>query len=138
MTRLNRNICRIVTTTAAVAVLAYIGIATKRWLDPYDGRDFDRVVWHADPGGHDRAAMCTDIIERHLRPGMTFDRITDLLGQSFWERDRSHLADGEQMAVVRAVSYSVGSCSWIGYDDAFLYVNLDADDKLVSATVYGY
>ncbi|MCO8121537.1 hypothetical protein NHH03_07305 [Stieleria sp. TO1_6] len=122
----------------ASGLLAYAAVETKRWLDPYDGLHFDPVIWKADPGGDQRAAMCADIIGRQLTPGMTLSSISDLLGDSYEQRDRSHFVDGDQMPGVRTVSYWVGPCSWIGYDDAFLFLNLDAEDRLVSATVYGY
>ncbi|QDT06534.1 hypothetical protein K227x_49440 [Rubripirellula lacrimiformis] len=138
MSNRNRNVFKIVTITIMVTGLAYIGIEAKRWIDPHDGRDFDRLVWEADPGGYERAAMCTDIIDRHLQPNMTLDQISDLLGDSFTDRDRSHFQDGGQMPGVRTIAYWVGPCSWIGYDDAFLFVNLDENNQLVSASVYGY
>ena len=134
----NRIAFRIVSIAIVVAMLAYGAITAKRWLDPYDGRGFDRIVWDADPGGAERAAMCTDIIERHLRPGMTLDQISELLGDTYADVDRSRFRDSDQMPGVRTVSYWVGPCSWIGYDDAFLYVNIDGEDRLVSAIVYGY
>jgi hypothetical protein len=123
---------------SVIVILAYVGSEAKRWIDPYDGRDFDRLAWDADPGGYERASMCADIIDRHLQPNMSLDQISKLLGDSFTDRDRSHFHDGDQMPGVRTISYWVGPCSWIGYDDAFLFVNLDENDRLVSARVYGY
>ena len=138
MTDRQRIAVRVATIAIAVGFLAYAGIKTKRWLDPYNGRDFDRVVWDGDPGGYDRAAMCTDIIERQLTPGMTLSSIADLLGDSYREWDRSRFSGDDQTPGARTILYDVGPCSWIGYDDAFLFLHLDADDRLVSANVYGH
>ena len=117
---------------AAVVTTVYALIGNP--LDPFDNRSFTPAAWRtADRDG--RARMCRDLVSRHLIAGTAEPQVVALLGKPagvYKAGERDHLV-GAQTYV-----YSIGNWSFQGMDDAFLYVHLDANGRVIYGEIYGY
>ena len=70
----------------AVVVVAFAGIRScNNRLDPFSGRTFDRELWHHfhenDDPDNPRASMVASLKSKHLRPGLSRQQVTNLLGE---------------------------------------------------------
>lgn len=109
-------------------------------LDPFDNRRFSPFEWRAADSAFTkgmRAPMCRDIIRRVVRPGMSEKQVVELLGPPERVRDRRG-PGGDPSPDRRIYEYGVGSWTFYGMDDAFLYVHIDPSDHVVTAEIYGY
>ncbi|GMU83209.1 MAG: hypothetical protein AMXMBFR47_30800 [Planctomycetota bacterium] len=76
---------------------------------------------------------------RHIAVGRAAAEVESLLGEP--EKiisDRRQDAGGNPLDGRVTFSYYLGSWSMVAWDDAFLYVNLDDDGRVVSTEVTGY
>ncbi len=84
-----------------VIIVSWGALVLIDYIDtPFDNRDFDHELWirnydnyHPD---NPRAEMIADLIENHLRPGMTKSEVIKLLGKPDRRNER------------RFISYLVG------------------------------
>jgi outer membrane protein assembly factor BamE (lipoprotein component of BamABCDE complex) len=102
-------------------------------LDPFDNRRFSVSAWK-EAEGQQRARMSEDLIAHHLPPGMTEQQVVALLGQP----EGVDLGPTEKRIAKRYYVYYIGNWSLQEMDDAYLYVHLDANDRVVKAEIYGY
>lgn len=65
---------------------------------PYTPIEFDREVWLENNDVNDtrnpRARMTKDLLQNHLKPGLTKDSILKLLGPAYEDKIESRLAEG--------------------------------------------
>lgn len=140
---------------AALAATGCIGCAGSiagftyfcRWLDPFEARRFDRHEWAA-AGPEERAAMARDAI-RHVPPGLPEAEIPALLGRCSVHETRRLTGTAMRGArlpyyggtappgAVRTYSCYLGSWSTLYYDDAFLWVHVGEDGKVIAAVIGG-
>jgi hypothetical protein len=121
-----------------IAIIA--GSASAIWFfygspfDPFDDKRFSPEIWRT--ANEDlRARMCRDAIRRFIHPGLNESEVITLLGsptdvQQDERRDRP--------IGTRSYRYWIGSWSFQGMDDAFLYVHFDSEGRVVRAEIYGY
>lgn len=96
-------------------------------MDPFDGRRFTREEWRV--ADHQRRGlMCRSLITYHLKAGMGKPELLDLLGAP----------DGIDKKGSHTYEYDIGSWPMQGMDDAYLYVYLDWDDRVVRAEIDCY
>lgn len=77
--------------------------------------------------------MARDLIKHHLLPGLTGEQVIALVGDPDQVR-----AEDQRLVGKKLYTYSVGHWSFHGMDAAYVYVHLDADNRVVKAEVYGY
>jgi hypothetical protein len=68
---------------------------------------------------------------------MSEKRVVELLGPPERVRDRQG-PGGDRLPERRIYEYGIGSWTFQGMDDAFLYVHIDPSDHVVLAEIYGY
>ncbi len=112
---------------AVIFVLAGV-LGLWRWWTHRD-LDFDRDRWDASVRELDapttRQRMCDDILDNHLKVGMTELEVWDLLGPP-----------GEDYPPEGIYYYQLGSePGFLGMGLQFLHVSFDEDGRLVSARV---
>lgn len=105
-------------------------------LDPFDDRRFSTSAWRTT-SADGKAPMARSAIRDHLRPGLSQAELVALLGEP-GARLTGKDAGGNGLAGSQTYSYYLGSWSIYGFDDAFLYVHLDSDGRIISAEVNGY
>ena len=115
---------------ASAATYAWVGNP----LDPFDNRRFSPEPWRL---GYAHAQMARDIVKRVVRPGMPEKQVVELLGWPDRIRDRRGLG-GDPLPDRRIYEYRLGSFTFYGMDDAFLYVHIDQSDHVIMAEIYGY
>ena len=81
--------------------------------------------------------MCRDIVTRVVLPGMPEKQVVELLGWPDRVLDRRG-PGGDLLLDRRIYSYSIGSFTFQGMDDAFLYIHIDHTDHVIMAEIYGY
>jgi hypothetical protein len=120
---------------SAAALYALVGNP----LDPFDNRRFSQEVWRAagkyDPD--ERARMSRDIIRRVVLPGMPETQVVDLLGPPQRVRD-TRCPDNAPLADRRLYEYGIGSWTFQRMDDAFLFVHIGPDDRVLQVEICGY
>lgn len=93
--------------------------------NPFDDRPFDREVWLAEAGlpGPDnpRGQMYEDLLEKHLKKGMTKAEVLALLGKP------------DATSRSRLFSYELGMWSGMRIDTDTLDVEFDGTDKVKRA-----
>jgi hypothetical protein len=94
--------------------------------NPFNDEKFSITKWKGS-SKRLRAKMAEDLIKNHLKPGLSRKQVIDLIGED------KNTDDGE-------VKYWLGSWSFTlnGYDDAFIFIKFDNNNKLVSAEINGY
>ncbi|QEG24815.1 hypothetical protein MFFC18_47400 [Mariniblastus fucicola] len=80
--------------------------------------------------------MARDVVSRVH--GMDRDAVVELLGQPSDRLDAATDAGGHRLRGAEVFSYYIGSWSGYGFDDAFVYVHLDADGHVIYSEVTGY
>ncbi len=122
----------------AILALGSIGLLVQSWRSwPFDDLPFAADLWRA-ADSTTRARLADDAL-RHIAVGWSAKEIESLLGQP--EKiisDRRQDAGGNPLDGRVTYSYYLGSWSLVAWDDAFLYVNLDDDGRVVSTEVIGY
>jgi len=81
--------------------------------------------------------MARSAIRRHLTVGLAEPQVVALLGKPDEIRNVED-PGGHKLPGSQTYSYYLGSWSVYGFDDAFLYVHLDAAGRILSAEVNGY
>ncbi len=127
-----------VLTLAAIAFVA-IGLATRfamDWLDPFDDTSFTTAAW-TTLTPNSRAPMARDLIRNHLPSGLSRAQTEALLGAP---DDILSGVDsgGNRLRGTETYSYSIGSWSMHGFDDAFVYVYLDSNGNVIGSEINGY
>jgi hypothetical protein len=123
-------------------VVACVGAALlPRFLDPFDDASFNRSDWMSSTQ-EQRAKMARDVITKHVRRGVALEEIVALLGkpdETHNIRVRGRRVDqyGNRLHGVTTYAYYLGSWSSYGFDDAYLYIHFDGDDRVLSAEVTG-
>ena len=123
---------------ALLVVIALIGvgivlwISLVRWWDPFDDDAFTPTAWVAD-----RAPTARDLVKNHLRLGTLRVQVESLLGRPD-EVVTGEDAGGTRVPGTETYKYSIGSWPMYGYDDAFVYVHLDANGNVIGAKIDGY
>jgi len=136
--RLTRRIVHHVILSLGVVSGAVGFLALDRYLDPFDDRPFNTVVWAAaDAQG--RGPMARDAA-RHVLPGTTAGRVRELLGEPT-EMVSSDLDKwGRRRKGATRWSYWLGCWSglgWYGFDSADLDVYFDLQGRVVETEIYG-
>jgi hypothetical protein len=103
--------------------------------DPFDNRRFSARAWRsADQNA--RARMGRDLIAHHIRPGQSEAEVIALLGKP--SEIKVAGIDGHFHGV-RRLEYYLGSWGlYRGWDDAFVYVYLDGENRVIEATLDGH
>jgi hypothetical protein len=107
------------------------------WMYPFDGARFTTEAW-ADSRNDERAPMVLDLVTNHLPTGLSQQEVEKLLGSP----DKIITAPdsgGIRPLGVKTYVYKIGSWThYKGFDDAFVYVHLDEDGKVIKAEINGY
>jgi hypothetical protein len=118
----------------AIAGLTYSFLGNP--LDPFDDRPFSASEWRLATVD-DRAPMARSAVRRHLIQGLPDSQVVALLGDPDEVRTARD-PGGNTLQGAQTYLYYLGSWSDYGFDDAFLYVHLDATGRVRSAEVNGY
>jgi hypothetical protein len=125
-------------TLVGFVVVAVVVIALDRETDPFDNQQFDPAVWAA--GDHEvRMAMARDAARR-TPAGMSEAEVVNLLGKPDTVEESRRLTASAPARAVQTYSYYLGSShlsSLRGLDDAFLWVHLGNDGRVVAAVIGG-
>ena len=119
-----------------MGVVTFAGWFVVDLLDPFNDATFNAAAW-AKLDAQERAAMSRDLIQNHLPTGMSHAAVESLLGPPYRVIRRSD-AGGHRLPGVETYSYYIGSWSMYGFDDAFVYVHLDASGNVLSSEITGY
>ena len=102
-------------------------------IDSFDNRHFSPEAWRKATDAYDldaRARMCGDLMRHVIRVGDSEQRVMGLLGApnriTDGEGSIDHLATGTHFD-----EYSIGNWTFLGMDDAFLYVHFDHEGHVV-------
>lgn len=123
---------------AACWLLLIAGLALATVIfDPYDERPFDSDPWIAglEPV---RTAMARSAA-RAIHEDDAASSVSERLGEPDWINDVKTSVFGERFpaATHRTWGYRLNP-SWLhGYDDAYLYVHIDANDTVIKAQLGG-
>mgnify|MGYP001297361659 CR=1 FL=1 len=102
------------------------GYSLFQTLDPFAGRQFDRVLWHHYAGNGDsdnpRASMVADI-KRDISTGTTRNQVMELLGEPDFEKSRS------------VFKYNLGMWSGFRIDYDSLDIHFDEYGQVVELRV---
>jgi hypothetical protein len=123
-----------------VALVAIVYELIGNPLDPFDNRRFSVEAWRSASEHRNldwRARMCRDLINRVIRPGMSEKQVVALLGIPDRVRD-TRGPGGDPLPDRHIYEYEIGSWSFQGMDDAFLYVHIDLIDHVLKTEIYGY
>ncbi len=116
---------------ASLTTVVYLSVGNP--LDPFDDQRFTAARWHgSDP--ESRAPIARSVARRHLTPGLSSTQVLALVGQP----DNVYGRGDDRTRGDQTYSYYLGNWSLYGFDDAFLYVHLDAQGKVITAEVTGY
>jgi hypothetical protein len=116
----------------AAGVYAWVGNP----LDPLDNRRFSSHAWRK-ASAESRARMARDVVRRVIKLGASETEVAALLGQPDSVSDRRG-PGGAPLNGIHICEYRIGSWSCAGMDDAFVYIHLDASDRVVHTEIYGY
>lgn len=127
-----------ITLLAGAVALAAAIVAGDRFLDPFNGRPFEPTAWAANATG-DRMAMAR-AAARRVRPGMAESEIALALGppDGVWHDELPTGSAPGQAA--RTHSYGLGGSELSmlrGLDTAYLWVDVDADGRVIAAVIGG-
>ena len=106
------------------------------WWDPFNDARFDPKVWsRVSPS--ERTPMARDLVSNHLRPGMVETQVKSLLGEpdTVWQSSDPR---GNRLPGHRTIAYSIGNASFHGFDDAFVYVHMNRQNRVIAAEINGY
>ena len=108
-----------------LGVLCWFAWTASRPFDrPYNDRKFDAARW--GEGDLDvRTSMVDDLLENHLKAGQTRQQVERWLGPPALRKEECWL-------------YKVVTWGSPLSDDAWVRVDFDASDRVVSARLYGY
>ena len=107
------------------------------WSNPFNDARFEPGGWTGAASDEARAPMADDLVDNHLRKGMTRAEVVSLLGAPMVLTGDCD-SGGNALPGSETLSYSLGSWCEFGYDDAYLYVHLDAAGRVMEAEVTGY
>ena len=126
----------IIVVLCVLALPAAIYAVIGNPLDPFDNRTFSAAAWR-NGDREARARMARSAVRRHVVAGLSEQQLVALLGAP---DDVLTTADpaGNSLPGTRRYEYYLGSWSTYGFDDAFLYVHLDAANRVMSAEIDGY
>jgi len=125
---------------AAAGVLSLV--AASAWLlidrlDPFNDAPFTAIDWMNCRTDEARASMARDLVRNHLPKGMSEAEVVALLGEPGVLQGGTDTG-GNRVLGTKTYFYYIGTWSLQGFDDAFVYVHLDSDSKVISAEVTGY
>ena len=123
---------------ATVILFGLIGLVYEivgNPLDPFDDQRFSsrRLQQISPSDGERRARMARSALQNHLTPGTTEAQVTAKFGPPDGISTGPEDDGGNKLPGVRTYVYMLGSWSGVGFDDAFLYVHLDARDRVIAA-----
>jgi hypothetical protein len=104
-------------------------------FDPFDNRRFTPAEWR-EADNYSRARMARSLIRRHLRSGTPEGEVVALLGEPEIVGSPGDLYRPKTPGI-KVLVWGLGSWSPI-YDDAFLYVHIDATGRVSRAEVDGF
>ncbi len=107
-------------------------------LNPFNDQPFDRAIWLQ--GADSRIAMAKDVISRLIHDEMSRDEVIRLIGEAD-EICEGQDSGGNELPGVETLKYYLGSSgatSFLGMDDAFVYVHLDDKGKVIHKEINGY
>lgn len=81
--------------------------------------------------------MARDVVRR-LTPGMTEAQVVAMLGKPEEVVLANRDAGGNHVLGPRAYTYYLGGWSMRGMDSAFVFVHLDANDRVIKSEIDGY
>jgi len=81
--------------------------------------------------------MARDVTRHVIKPGASEKDVVALLGSPDTVSDRRG-PGGAPLSGIHIYEYRLGSWTFSGMDDAFLYVHLNTDDHVVRTEIYGY
>jgi hypothetical protein len=116
----------------AAVVYAWVGNP----LDPFDDRRFSPGAWQK-ASADSRARMSRNVIRRVIKPGVVESEVVTLLGKPDSVSDRRG-PGGKVLTGIRIYEYRIGNWPLWRMDDAFVYVHLDTNDRVVKSEIYGY
>jgi len=125
-----------VSVTALVALVIAYGVFGNP-LDPFNWKSFSPAAWQTGTP-ETRARMAKSLIRHHLKRGMSAADVVALIGPPDDQLTGRIDAGGHSLPGVRTYAYDLGNWSLLGMDAAYLYVHLDAADRVISAEVAGY
>ncbi len=114
---------------AFVGAIFACGFGVSSLFNPFNDKLFDRVIW-LESKASERARMADNLIKTELRPGKRKAWVHELLGQPFHDRK---LGDGRSL-----LTYHIGTWPIRGYDDTFVYIYFDANDRLLRSEISGH
>lgn len=113
-------------------------VALDRLLDPFNDQAFEPELWaSAELGG--RVPMARGAIQR-IRPGMQESDVVKLLGKPDTIEESQRLTKSAPSSAVKTYSYYLGSSGLTclkGMDDAFVWVHVGLDGRVIKAVIGG-
>jgi hypothetical protein len=107
---------------------------------PFDDKPFDAEVWAASTGNRHsfRAPMAQDLIDRHLKRGMTREQVVQLIGEPDSRSGKDRL--GAEYAsrhprLEECFTYHLGRVSGYGTGDDYLILAFESGGHLLEAVI---
>lgn len=135
---------RVVITFAGIAFLAlafiaiYSALTLRSYLDPFDDHPFDSVTWKSNTGRTEQARAAL----AQIRSGLSKTEVRNLLGEGNPVTRHPGNVDQYGNRLRHPETWSYFLSGYRGdllnsFDDAFLYVHFDQDEKVVAAQIAG-
>lgn len=124
--------------SGAGLLMLFVWIAVAPAIfDPYDDRSFNSASW-IDGNEVVRTSMARSAA-RAIKTGDTSNVVAQLLGEPDWTNTVKVSVFGERFpdGTARTWGYRLNPSQLHGYDDAYLYVHLDASDFVIEAQLGG-
>lgn len=124
-----------------LAVLIAFSVAMYAWVgnpfDPLDDECFSTDAWRQASDRSLRGHMARDLVRHVIKAGLTEPQILALLGRPDYVGDQRG-PRGRSLTGTRTYIYGIGNWTWLSMDDAFVYVYLDVNQRVVQAEIHGY
>ncbi|HEX8524273.1 MAG TPA: hypothetical protein VF669_18605 [Tepidisphaeraceae bacterium] len=125
--RIEGRLIRVIAACAVLIVPAAVWLLMGNPLDPFDDRSFSPRAWKtAEP--EQRAKMSRDLVQNHIRAGMSLQQVFSLIGETDYTREGE--PGIKEPRGTRFYVYYIGGWS-SGMDDAFVYVEWTLQTKLL-------
>ncbi len=108
------------------------------WLDPFNDHRFTTAEWIQTESADSRALMSRDLVNHHLRRGMSKAEVDALLGQPDRILHGGDDRGGNTLGGHETYAYYIGCWILRGFDDTFVYVHFDSSGQVVGAEINGH
>lgn len=105
---------------------------------PFQHKSFNKRDWEKCLP-EQRAKMAEDVIQKHIKRGMTIDEIVTLLGKPNKIWGKKSFLDQYRVKGNITYAYYIGGYvlnKWL--DDTFIYIHFDDSSKVLQAEINGF